>query len=179
MLNFVDRANDLALIGTNEPVSEDRLINYTPSDNVKPGQVVAAFGFPNTEQINQTIGNVIRMQGNYLVFDATISPGSSGGPVVDKLGRMIGLSTYVEGAEGYAIGMNLVSSVVNNWLQNTKLTKLWQRETDRTLLTRTYSDWRFIAGEAALVGLAITLLNPENGPTGTPPTILSEPPDLP
>lgn len=158
LLNFVDRANDVALIGTNEPVIEERLISYTLSDKVKPGQVVAAFGFPNTEQINQTIGNFIRAQGNYLVFDAAIAPGNSGGPVVDKLGRMIGMATYVEGKEGYAISMNLVVSVVNPWLQNLKLKKVWQLKIEPTLLTRTYSDWRFVAGEVAITGVVLALL---------------------
>jgi S1-C subfamily serine protease len=154
LLNFVDRANDIAIISTADAISEERLTSYTLSDKVKPGQAVAAFGFPNTDEINQTVGNFNRMQGNYLVIDAALAPGNSGGPVVDKVGRMIGMSTYVEGKEGYAISMNLVSSVVNPWLQNLKLKKAWQLETDPTLLSRTYSDWRFIAGEVAIAGLA-------------------------
>ena len=77
----------LFFFSTNEPVTEYRVVNYTLSAKGKPSYLVAAPGFPNTDDINQTVGNVIRLHGNYLAFDATIFPGNSGGPVVDSSDR--------------------------------------------------------------------------------------------
>ena len=175
LLDFVDRANDIAIISTTEAVSEAQLIAYTLSDKIKPGQAVGIFGFPNTDEINQTVGNFSRIQGNYLVIKAALATGNSGGPVVDKKGRMIGMATYVEEKEGYAVSMNLVSSVVNYWLQNLKLKRAWQLEKDSTLLTRTYSDWRFLAAEIFLASGLYLLLKSE------PPTKadIEDPPSLP
>ncbi len=171
--NFVDRANDIALIATNDAISEERLIAYTLSDKIKPGQTVAAFGFPNTDEINQTVGNFNRVQGNYLVIDAAIAPGNSGGPVVDKAGRMIAMATYVESKEGYALGMALVSSVVNAWLQNLKLKKAWRLEKDRAL----WQDWRVLAGGAVAVGATTALVLASGQPKGRED--IEDPPALP
>ncbi|HEX9653920.1 MAG TPA: serine protease, partial [bacterium] len=91
---FVDRSNDIALIMTEYLALGDKVIDYINSDAVKPGQKVAAFGFPETDQLSQTVGRVTRVQGNYLVFDAAVAPGSSGGPLIDDSGRMVGVSTY-------------------------------------------------------------------------------------
>jgi S1-C subfamily serine protease len=161
LVDFVDRANDIVLLGTTEGVPVERLISYTLSNKIKPGQAVAALGYPNTDDINETVGHFIRVQGNYLVIDAALGPGNSGGPVVDKSGRMIGMATYVEGKEGYAISMTLVSSVVNAWLQNSNLKKVWRLEKDKAF----WQDWRFLAGGAVAVG-ATTALVLSSSPKG-------------
>ncbi|MFQ5825080.1 MAG: serine protease [bacterium] len=157
---FVDRANDLAFIVTRKSVSEDRVISYTRSDKVKPGQRVAALGFPKTDELSQTLGTIDRLEGNYLIFNAEIAPGSSGGPLIDKYGRMIGLSTFTEENEGYAIHMNLVSSVVNGWLDKIKLKKKWKHKR----YTKFYQDPKvFVPGLSLIAAIIATPIVKGNG----------------
>ena len=175
LLQFVDRSNDIALIMTEYLTMSDRVISYVNSDMVKPGQKVAAFGFPETDQLSQTVGRITRVQGNYLVFDAAIAPGSSGGPLIDDSGRMIGVSTYTIANEGYGLNINLVSTVINRWLSGVRVDKAWEYKEDFPLWQRFYKDWRFVAGEALLLGFAAAmLLQPDSGPQDLP-----EPPALP
>ena len=128
---FVDKANDLAMISTKSPVGEESVISYANSDKVKPGEIVVAAGFPGTDELNLTVGRIIRRE-KYLIFDAKIDEGSSGGPLIDKKGRMIGLSTYIQKSdieeEGYATPINLITTVVDSWLNSVKLKVRWRKE---------------------------------------------------
>ncbi|MCI0694707.1 serine protease [candidate division KSB1 bacterium] len=151
--SFVDRTNDLALLTTTEPVAVKKVISYNRTDKINPGAKVAAFGYPQSDKLSQTVGRITRLESKYLVFDAKISPGNSGGPLVDKHGRMIGVSTFVEGGkDGYAVNIDLVLSVVEKWFRGVKLKARWEYQKYGTTTERIYKDWRFIAGETLLVG---------------------------
>jgi len=151
--SFVDRNNDLALLTTTEPVIVTKVISYYRTDKINPGAKVAAFGYPQSDKLSQTVGRITRLESKYLVFDAKIAPGNSGGPLVDKHGRMIGVSTFVEGGkDGYAVNIDLVLSVVEKWLRGIKLKARWEYQKYGTTTERIYKDWRFIAGETLLVG---------------------------
>jgi serine protease Do len=96
------------------------------SDQVQQGQVVLAFGSPMGLQDSVSFGVVssTARQFNpedpiaYIQTDAPINPGSSGGPLVDSTGRVVGINTLIlsqsggnEGL-GFAVPSNLVSAVV-------------------------------------------------------------------
>lgn len=150
--NYVDRTNDLALLATNVPVSVDNAIRYNRTDKVNPGETVAAFGYPSSDKLSQTVGRITRLESRYLVFDAKIAPGSSGGPLIDKHGRLIGVSTLIEGAkDGYAINMNLVLSVVENWLKGIKLKEKWEYQKYGTGFEKTVKSWPFLAGTGTIL----------------------------
>jgi len=167
--NYVDRANDLALIVTRERVTGNEVISYTQTKNIKPGEKVAAFGYPQTDRISQTVGRITRLEPKYLVFDARIASGNSGGPLVDKNGRMIGVSTFLENrTEGYALHMNLVLPIVEDWLREIKLNKQWKLEKDRFPL------WPVIGGSVAL-GVGGALLWPRHDSTTTTPNVFPFP----
>ncbi|MFQ5706744.1 MAG: trypsin-like peptidase domain-containing protein [bacterium] len=121
-------ANDLALIATRNPVSYKGTIRYNRSSGVKPGQKVAAFGYPESDELTQTVGVIKRLEDNFLVFDATIAPGSSGGPLVDKHGRMIGLAVSISEEVGLAVPLDLVLSIVDSWLKSMNLKNIWRRQ---------------------------------------------------
>lgn len=147
MQNFVDRSNDLALLVTREPVPIDKAIRYTLTDKVNSGEKVAAFGYPKKDELSQTVGRITRLESKYLVFDAKIAPGNSGGPLIDKYGRMIGVSTFIEGqTEGYAVNMSLIVSVVDTWLKGIKLKEKWEYQKHGTGLAKTVNSWPFWTG---------------------------------
>lgn len=174
-LVLYDATIDVALIATSAPVAHQEVIAYNRSDGVKPGQKVAAVGFPQSDELTQTVGRIIRIEGGFLVFDAEIAPGSSGGPLIDEHGRMIGLSllrSEQEGAlkgEGYARPMNTVLSVVDPWLKNMKLEKIWQWRKYTSRPQRLIKDPVFIASEVGgLVALVYLLSRNSDSPKEFP-----------
>ena len=96
----VDTKNDLALID----VPQARLLPALTfrSDRVKLGEEVVAAGFPLhgilADSINITPGVVSSLSGpqndsRYLQTTAAVQPGNSGGPLVDRGGKVVGIVT--------------------------------------------------------------------------------------
>jgi len=172
-----DRANDLALLVTRRPVTQREVMRYNHSDGVKPGQKVAAVGFPKTDELTLETGLITDRQDekNFLVFKAKVVSGNSGGPVVDKHGRMIGMAIEADAIEGYARPMNSILSIVESWLKNTlQLPTIWQRQKYVSLWQRMYRDPVFLLSEAgAIGGTGYLLLRPPSTEApifGAPPS---------
>lgn len=67
---------------------------------VKPGEKVAAVGSPRGLEFTLSLGTVSYVGRNrfgvgYLQVDINVNPGNSGGPVVDRQGRALGLMTMM------------------------------------------------------------------------------------
>ncbi len=159
VLRFYDRSKDLILIATRKSVPEKNLvINYNRSKHAGPGTVVAAMGFPDSDTLSQAVGNVKRVEGGFLISDAKIAPGSSGGPLIDKFGRMVGLSRSTFEEEGYAVPADTVIAVIDNWLlkiqQTLPLMTVWQYQRFGNFGQRMIKDWRFVATEVSIAGVA-------------------------
>jgi serine protease Do len=119
----IDVETDLAVV----KVEEKNLaaLAFGDSDELRAGQIVMAFGSPlglhNSASMG-VIGAVARQLEPespmiYLQTDAAINPGSSGGPLVDLRGRVIGINTLIfsraggyEGV-GFAAPSNIVRTV--------------------------------------------------------------------
>jgi S1-C subfamily serine protease len=119
----LDGANDLPTV----PLGD--------SDSARVGQWVLAFGSPFG--LNQTVthgiisarergqvslGSTIRIK-DFLQTDAAINPGSSGGPLVNLNGEIIGINTAIASHSGsnsgvaFSIPINLVRRVVTQLLE--------------------------------------------------------------
>jgi serine protease Do len=120
----VDEETDLAVI----KVEEKGLpaLEFADSDDVRPGQLVLAFGSPMGLNSSVTLGVVSAVARQleaddpmiYIQTDAPINPGNSGGPLVDVSGRIVGINTLIlsqsggnEGL-GFAAPSNIVRNVV-------------------------------------------------------------------
>jgi S1-C subfamily serine protease len=111
------------------------------SDQVRVGQWVLAFGSPFG--LNQTVthgiisarergqvslGGTIRIK-DFLQTDAAINPGSSGGPLVNLDGEVIGLNTAIASHHGgnsgvaFSIPINLVQRVMRQLLEKGSVTR--------------------------------------------------------
>ncbi len=102
-------------------------IKIGDSENLSVGQRVYAIGTPLGEENSMSEGIIsgIRDKGfnSYIQITASISPGSSGGAVVNQLGELIGISSMslVEGQNlNYAIPVSDILKV--NILEQDKLT---------------------------------------------------------
>lgn len=96
----LDETNDLAAIRvtSGKPV---RAIGFR-KDPVRLGEDIVALGFPLngllSESIKVTTGNVNALAGiandtRYIQISTPIQPGNSGGPIVDKDGLLVGVTT--------------------------------------------------------------------------------------
>lgn len=106
---------DLALISVTADIPKLEQSNETP----RPGETIIVIGSPLGFGGSVSTGTVAAVREeagiNYIQFSAPISPGNSGGPVVNSLGDVIGiteldLGRVVQGAENakFAIPVNLV-----------------------------------------------------------------------
>jgi serine protease Do len=119
----MDLETDLALI----KIDEHNLpaLAFADSDELQAGQIVLAFGSPMGLHNSVSLGVVSAVARQlepespmiYIQTDASINPGSSGGPLVDLRGRLIGINTLIvsraggnEGL-GFAAPSNIVRTV--------------------------------------------------------------------
>jgi putative serine protease PepD len=103
-----DKLDDLALVHVSEVLKALAVAGARP----RVGTAVMALGSPLGLSGSVSVGYVAAFRSifgaDYLQFTAPISPGNSGGPVVDAGGRVVGIATaklVVDGAEslGFAI----------------------------------------------------------------------------
>jgi serine protease Do len=124
-----DPAHDLAVlrVQTREPLSA---ITLGQSDDLMVGETVVAIGNPLglghsvTTGIVSALGRELRysdslVYSDLIQTDAAINPGNSGGPLLNVLGRMIGITTAIRGDAqnvGFAIPVDRLWELLPNLL---------------------------------------------------------------
>ena len=117
-----DARTDIALIKVSVK-KKLPVVQLGVSQNVKPGQWVAAFGNPFGHGHTMTKGIVSAIDRridelNHVPFiqtDAAINQGNSGGPLVDLEGKVIGVNTAIDARAygiGFAIPIDKVKSLI-------------------------------------------------------------------
>ena len=110
----IDTAKDLALIRIYTPWERTPYFSFG-AEGVR-GQEVLAFGSPLGLQHSVSIGyieNIVDKGQSFVLHGASILPGSSGGPLVDLHGRLIGVNTAMlmlnmfSVAPGYLIAVDV------------------------------------------------------------------------
>lgn len=143
-----DALTDISVLKiiTDEPQMFD-FATFGDSDKIKVGDYVLAMGSPMALNPSVTLGIISNQRmilpyklnsfemftsdgenvGSlvcWLGHNAEISPGSSGGPLVNLQGEIIGINE-IKYALGGAIPSNLVKKVVNDIIQNGKVKRSW------------------------------------------------------
>ena len=156
--NFYKDNKDVALIKIDE--TDLPALKIGDSDAISVGNNISIMGFPASAEFNYknlleptfTSGtiNAIKDSDNkdFKIFqtDAKISQGSSGGPVLNKNGELIGIITYQSNeyqrqtGDNFAFGIpiNLMPKWINDFLVSADLNPL--------VLNSGYSQDRFIKG---------------------------------
>lgn len=139
-----DRLTDVALI----KIEATGLAQATIGDSAKlrVGDIVLAAGAPMEldRSVTQGIvsalgrknlgivgeGNLAGFE-NFIQTDASINPGNSGGPLVDALGRVVGISTAIfsrsgmNAGIGFAIPINMALKVAEDLIDDGKVQRGW------------------------------------------------------
>ncbi len=138
-----DPENDMAVLKFDPPKGQElQTVPFGDSGKLKIGQKVLAIGNPFALERTLTVGivsglgrpiqtsnqNIIR---DMIQTDASINPGNSGGPLLDAMGRMIGINTMIYSPSGgsvgigFAIPVNTAKRVVAELIQYGKVRRGW------------------------------------------------------
>jgi S1-C subfamily serine protease len=104
------------------------------SNGVQVGEKVIAIGNPLGLQfsVSEGIVSAIHRTGDnkldaYIQTDASLNPGNSGGPLINKEGKVIGINNFkVSGSEslGFALESNYIKETINNIYNKVNSTNL-------------------------------------------------------
>jgi S1-C subfamily serine protease len=86
---IADSINDLALLVTDVEIPAISGAAWKP----RPGFWTMALGSPHNFTGSVTLGNIINQASNQVFHTASLSPGNSGGPLVDNDGYLYGVNT--------------------------------------------------------------------------------------
>jgi serine protease Do len=139
---WVDSQSDVAVLSLTAddlPVAE-----LGDSDSLRPGHWVLAFGSPlgfnhtvthgiisAKDRGQVSLNNTIRIK-EFLQSDAAINPGSSGGPLTDASGKVVGINTAIANGGNpsntfsgisFSIPINLVKRVGKELLEKGNVTR--------------------------------------------------------
>ncbi len=133
---YRDPLNDLAILKIN--ATGLKPLSLGDSSHLKLGQTVIAIGTPLGEFTNTVTSGIISGLGrgitagsplegyvekldNVIQTDAAISPGNSGGPLLDSAGQVIGINTAIaQGGQniGFAIPVNVIKQLLTTFNKN-------------------------------------------------------------
>lgn len=89
---LADPLNDLALVRIDDPTGGWAPIEVR-AEPVRIGEPVFAVGHPQFNPWSLTSGRVSALPQGFIQHDAPLSPGSSGGPLLDAKGSLVGINT--------------------------------------------------------------------------------------
>ncbi len=107
----MDTETDVAVLKV--PGSGYQALPFGNSDRLRSGQLVFAFGSPMGLQNSVSMGVVSATARQlrpgdpmiYVQTDASINPGSSGGPLVNTRGEVVGINTFIVSESGESSGL--------------------------------------------------------------------------
>jgi S1-C subfamily serine protease len=111
-----DRDTDIAVVKIDAPAEELFPVTFGDSTRLRVGQRVFALGNPFGFERTLSTGIVAsldrlipsrsgRKMRQIIQIDASINPGSSGGPLLDSRARMIGMNTAIASKTGESAGV--------------------------------------------------------------------------
>jgi S1-C subfamily serine protease len=134
-----DPVNDVAVIDIDAPAENLVPVSFGDSGRLKVGMRVFAIGNPFglertlTTGIVSSLNRSLRIRhrtiSSIIQTDAAINPGSSGGPLLDTRGRLIGMNTAIASSVGqsagvgFAIPASLIERIVPQLITNGRVVR--------------------------------------------------------
>ena len=166
-----DPSTDLALLKVDVDAKALTPLSLADSDKVAVGDPVVAIGNPFGLERTVTAGIVsalqreVRAPNNYTIdhviqTDAPINSGNSGGPLIDADGRVIGVNSQIETANGgggnvgigFAVPSNTVKSVVAQLIEDGHVDRAFLGVTLQDVSSDVAGVLRLPADQGVLVG---------------------------
>ena len=136
-----DPSTDVAVLRTDAPASELKPLPLGDSSKLQVGQPVVAIGNPlgysgtETQGIVSALHRDIQAPNGFAIpgaiqTDASLTNGSSGGPLIDSSGRVVGIDSQVAASQngntqadgiGFAVPINTAKQVVQQLNQSGKV----------------------------------------------------------
>jgi serine protease Do len=130
---------DVALVQIPKPQTPLNVIEMGNSDHVRVGEEVAAIGNPLGLDQSLTRGVIsainrflpetfFSLQEPLLQTDTPINPGNSGGPLVNRCGKVVGITTSViPDAQniGFSIPINMAKSLMPSLMKDGRVVRPW------------------------------------------------------
>jgi serine protease Do len=135
-----DPPTDLALVRIDDPPGDLVPLTFGDSDRVRRADVVLAIGNPFGIGQAVTMGVVSALgradlgiidYEDFIQTDAAVNPGSSGGPLLDMEGRVIGINTAILSRSGgyqgiaFAVPSNMARAVADSLLEQGRVIRGW------------------------------------------------------
>jgi S1-C subfamily serine protease len=129
--------SDLAVLQIDAPPDKLHPITVGTSHDLEVGQDVIAIGNPFGQSLSASRGIISALDRNLqsvtdqpikgvIQVDAALNPGNSGGPLIDRDGRLIGMNTAITSPSGgsvgigYAIPVDTINKIVTQVIQTGK-----------------------------------------------------------
>ncbi len=157
-----DPASDVAML----KINADYRHHFLPlgnSETLQPGEWVAAIGNPYGVGKTFTVGvvsavkrddlGIIEME-DFIQTDAAISPGNSGGPLINGKGEVVGINTAVQGDAagiGFAVPINIATAIMTQLAAGEQIRRGTLGITAQDLTPEAARHLRLEGGEGALV----------------------------
>lgn len=129
-----DAPNDIAVIKIAAPAEDLYPIEFGDASRLKVGQRIFAIGNPFGLDRTMTIGIISSLNRSLgrsfksmIQIDAALNRGNSGGPLLDRRGRLIGMNTAIASSTGentgvgFAIPVSTLSRVVPQLIENRRV----------------------------------------------------------
>jgi S1-C subfamily serine protease len=127
-----DEESDIAVLAVDPDGLDLRPLELGDSSTVHAGDQVVAVGNPTGVQATAGTGRIsaegqrIEAPGGYVIdgvfaTDAVIEPASSGGPLMGADGRVVGITSRIEGTTGFAVPANMARDVLGELERSGKI----------------------------------------------------------
>ena len=111
-----DRGDDLAVVHVDEHLPSLKTVRDRPEVGTNVMVIGAPLGLSDSVSVGWVSAYRSIEGGDYMQFTAPVSPGNSGGPVIDQNGRVVAITTLKVvyfGAEGLAFGIPVQTATIS------------------------------------------------------------------